>query len=212
MLKITKLEIQKNNKDKYNLYVNDEFYCGVFMETAIKLNLKEGLEIEKNKLDEAVFENEKTIALNRCAKLLSKTLKTEKQIKDYLKTKGFNENVILAVLEKLKEYSYVDDKKYAELFIKSNLNKMGKLKLKQKLKEKGIKKDLIESSLSLFDTDLTNVLNIAEKYIKNKELNQKTKASTYRHLLSKGFSYDEIKQVIEKLFSECDYGSWDWYC
>jgi regulatory protein len=44
-MKITKIEIQKNNKNRVNLFVDDNFFCGLSLETIVKNHIKENQEI-----------------------------------------------------------------------------------------------------------------------------------------------------------------------
>ena len=47
---VTKLEIQKNNKTRVNVYVDDEFYCGMEAITALAVGLKEGRQVTNDQL------------------------------------------------------------------------------------------------------------------------------------------------------------------
>ncbi|PTG82216.1 recombination regulator RecX, partial [Staphylococcus chromogenes] len=40
MRKITKIEVQKNNATRFNIYVDDQFELGVSDDTLVKLHLK----------------------------------------------------------------------------------------------------------------------------------------------------------------------------
>ena len=45
---------------------------------------------------------------------------------------------------------------------------------------------------------MDTVMNIAEKYMKNKDNSYENLSKLYRHLASKGYSYDEINAVVNK--------------
>jgi len=87
MVNITKVEIQKNNKQKVNIYVDGEYYDKLYLDTCVKYSIKSGLEIDKARLDSIIEESNKHLALNSTVKYISSALKTKKQIKDYLKKK-----------------------------------------------------------------------------------------------------------------------------
>ena len=108
MSKITKLEVQKNNKQKVNLYLDDEYFTRLYLDTCVKYGLKAGLEIDKIRLEDIIKESEKHLALNFAINYIGSALKTRKQIKDYLVKKEFNEDCIDYVLEKLIEYNYIN--------------------------------------------------------------------------------------------------------
>ena len=45
-MEITKIEIQKNNDERANLYLDEKFFSGISLELVVKEHLKVGMEIE----------------------------------------------------------------------------------------------------------------------------------------------------------------------
>ena len=107
MAEITSIVQQKKDKERVSVYVDGRFYCGMMLETVIRCRLKEGMQIDCEKLDEIQFENEKSQALDKAITHLSATMKTQKQMRDFLKKKGYADAVCEYVLEKLREYKGV---------------------------------------------------------------------------------------------------------
>ena len=75
-MKITKLEVQKRNKDRVNLYLDDEFYCGLSLEAVVKYALKVGQELEIQKLEFLQNDSEREIAQNKAMAYISKYQKS----------------------------------------------------------------------------------------------------------------------------------------
>lgn len=199
---ITNVSVQKNNKKRCNVFVDNQFFCAMNIETVVKNQLKSGLEIDKEQLEQIVFENEKQEALFKATDYISKNLKTKKQVKDYLIKKGYSEQVAWYCVDKLKEYEYINDKEYSKRYIESVNKRQGKRLIEYKLMLKGVKKDDIESAYLETEVDAKESAKlIAEKYLKNKEITKENIAKTYRYLIGKGFSYDEATFAISK-FSE----------
>ena len=63
MAVITKIEQQAKNKDRVNIFLDGEFKLGCSLDIAILNHLKEGVEVGEQKLEELVFENEKSLRL-----------------------------------------------------------------------------------------------------------------------------------------------------
>lgn len=199
MSEITKLEVQKNNPERINLYLDDKFYCGISVELVIKKHLKVGYEISKVQLDELVLEDEKGKALSKATKYIGSNLKTTKQIRDYLRKKDYNPNTIEYVIDKLIEYKYLDDEGYCRAFVNTYSTKYGKLKLISMLKSKGITDKTIDN---VFDEDIkisNSIESVANKYLKNKELCQETYAKLSRFLYSRGYEFDDINRLINTI-------------
>ena len=114
---ITAIVAQERNKERVNLFVDGEFYAGVSLETVLKLRLKAGEETDAKKLSEIIAETERTEAIQKAGDYALKTLKTKRQVKDYLLKKGYSEDVVWYCVDKLKEYGYIDDKNYSPFTI-----------------------------------------------------------------------------------------------
>ena len=199
MSKITKIEPQVKNKDRVNIYLDGEFKLGCSLELAMLNHLKNDVEISDEQLEQLVFENEKTQALNKAVTLLGKNLKTRRQMSTYLNDKGYSKTIVDYVLEKLSEYNYINDINYAKIYIRSVKNKYGKVKIIANLRQKGVSDKDIDEVMQEFDSDTDSIMALAQKYMKNKEVNQDNISKLYRHLLSKGFDYDEVNSVVREI-------------
>ena len=198
-MKITKLEVQKNDKNRVNLYVDDEFYSGIPAELVYLEHLKTGLEIDEKDLKKIIFENEKSKAMSRVTKYIGSSLKTQKQIRDYLRKKEYSDDTIEFVMSKLVEYNYIDDQKYAQAYVLTYGKKYGKLKLKSQLKVKGVSEEIIECVLE--DNKVDSIESVASKYLKNKVMSYEVSQKLFGFLYSRGYEFDEINSYINKLKS-----------
>ena len=195
---ITKLEVQKNNENRANLYLDDKFFSGVSIELCVKHHLKKGVEIDESELSEIILQDEKNIALSKALKYISGNLKTTKQIRDYLYKKEYAKPTIDYVISKMEEYKYLDDEAYANAFVLTYSNKYGKLKLKTMLKSKGVGNDILDNLFE--EVEISSSIDaVASKYMKNKTLDDKTKTKLIRFLISRGYDYDEVKSCVEKM-------------
>lgn len=196
-MEITKLEIQKNNESRVNLYLDDKFFCGVSLELVVKEHLKVGNEIDNEYLQNLILEDEKSKALSKAVKYIGSNLKTCKQIRDYLKKKEYNLITIDYVIEKLQEYNYIDDENFAKSYILTYEKKYGKLKLKSQLKLKGVSEKIIDKYLEDFKTD--SIISVAKKYMKNKEFTFENCQKLSRFLYSRGYEFDDINSCVNAL-------------
>lgn len=212
MAVITKIESQKKNTDRVNIYINDEFFMSVFTELIYTFNLKKGQEIDKDNLKSILDDDMYIKAKNKALNILSKADQSEKKIKEKLSA-DFEENTIEKVLDFLRNNKFIDDKLLAQKIVNTNinLNKCGKNKIKQNLYNKGINSDEISNAISNIDSDVEfeNAMYLAKK--RYERLKNEDKKKIYQklsqHLAYKGFGYDTIKSVLNKLlnFSEYDY-------
>lgn len=200
MPQITSIAIQEKNKKRCNLFIDGEFFCGISLETVLKNRLKVGLDVDKIQLETIVKENEKSEALNKAVELISKRLKTKREIKDYILGKGYSEETAWYCVDKLKEYGYIDDVDYSKRYIESVSKTQGKRLVEYKLMMKGVKKEDVASAYEGADIQSNeNAFSLAEKRLKNKELTKENLAKTYRYLIGRGFSYEDANYAIDKI-------------
>lgn len=200
---ITKIETQKKNNTRVNVYLDDEFFCGLQQYVCVKFGLKKGLEVTQEYLTKVLIESDYEKAVNKAMTLLGKMLKTKKQLKDYLAKKGYDDIIIDKVMSKLIEYGYIDDKNYVNMYLNTYGNKYGQRKLKYELIKKGVSKSLVDEAFIDYEQNKDVVLKIAKKYIKNKpHFDYATQQKLAQHLAYKGFSWDDIKECIELIKKE----------
>jgi regulatory protein len=149
-----------------------------------------------------MIEKNKARAVNYGLKLLTARMKTEKEMADKLKEKGYAEDIIHYVLDCFKSCGYLDDKKYVELYLreKITINRYGTMKLRNKLYQKGISTELVEEGLEEIDEEIIieNAVYLANKKI-NSIRDQESMAirqKVHRHLVSKGYSYAIIARIL----------------
>ena len=206
---ITKIESQKKRDDRVNIYIDEKFFMAIYKELVFTFNLKKGQEIDPNNL-KGILDNEMYMkAKNKALSILSKASQSEKQIRQKL-AKDYEEDTIDKVIEFLQKYKFVDDEDLASRIVNTNvnLNKYGKNKIKQNLYNKGIDKNIIETAIDDIDTDkeFENALYLGKKRyerLKNEDP-RKAYQKIGNHLAYKGFNYDIIKKVLNKLFNDVD--------
>ncbi|WP_244835401.1 recombination regulator RecX [Clostridium sp. BJN0001] len=207
MKKITKIEHQKRNKDRFNIYVNDVYSFAVSIDILYSESLKEGIEIDEEKIksisDKEMLNKCKNTALN----IIERNLKTKKQLENKLREKEFDDSIIFETMKFLEHYGYINDSEYIKLFIKEKIKKYGKRKIIYELIRKGIKKEDVElefeNSSYIEDIEIESAKKIAKKkldsILKKEDDKYKIRGKLYNYLLSKGYQTNIIKQIIEEL-------------
>lgn len=204
-MKITKIEKKKR---LYLLELDDSEKLYITEDTIVRFMLSKGMEITEQELleiqDYAQFSYGKNLALYH----LSFKQRTAKEVKDYLTQHDIQPEIISQVLDNLKKDNWINDRKYANSFIQSNLltGDKGAFVLKKKLSQKGISSTIIEEELNRFDfTQLTD--KVAEKLLKKHQGKLPSKAlqdKILQSLINKGFSYSQAKTAYQHLEIEED--------
>lgn len=210
---ITKIEVQKNKKERVNIYVDDEYSFSCSTELVYRHKLVKGINIDLDYIKEVVRDDNYIYCKESALKIIERTLKTEKEVIRRLEKKGFEKSTIDKTIIFLEKYNFVDDSKYVKCYIKEKLNVDGKKKIKFNLLKKGIEESTIDAGFKIYDDYEEEYVNslkrIAEKKYNSLKMNNldkiKLKKRLYDYLIRKGYSWSEIKLVLNELFSNNDF-------
>lgn len=130
-------------------------------------------------------EKHKQLAL----RYLTVRMRSEFEMRQYLTKKQVAADEIDAIIDYLYSYHYLDDRQFAESFIRDKLrfNPCGRLKLVMALKEKGIDDFIIEDALaSEYPPEMEEAL-LVQEYERCRQKGKKYQ-QTMRYLYGKGYS------------------------
>lgn len=194
-----KIESIKSQKNIFEAVIDGIKYT-LSAEIVFKYNINKNKILDASTFKKLLNENEELLCKEKLYKMVSKYLKTEKGYRDKLYSLGFSSNAIEKAIDILKGYGYIDDNEFCRRYIAAYKSKKGIFRIKQDLLRKGIDSKTVSEHLETFDTPEGAIPFLIEKFARNKEKNIDTKNKLYRHLISKGFVYDEVSKAVN-----------DWY-
>ena len=211
MNKITNIEVQKRNQKRVNVYVDEEFSFACDAEIVYRQGLKKGETIDLVSIKEIVNEDEFIKCKNSALRIVEKAYKTEKEIKDKLVEKGFPEAVIKRTFEFLEEYNLLDDKRYADMYVKDKIKNQGRNKIKYSLIRKGVSEELIEEKISSIDVEDEKEIAFVmakkkyEMLCKREPDQYKLSQKLFRFLIGKGYSFDCSNAVVKRIIKNNEF-------
>jgi regulatory protein len=113
------------------------------------------------------------------------------------------EEIIAAVVARLKEQRYLDDRAYAETYtrLRRENDKFGQRRVRQSLRQKGVSASLVEKTVTESYSN-TNEENLVRQYLERKRLakpqNEKETARVMRRLVAAGFSTSVIYKILRQ--------------
>ena len=184
---------------KCRIIIDDDIVVQLYKGEVRKLGIKADSQFSNESYNE-MYNILNKRARERSLFLLKDMDKTEKQIRDKLKLGDYPEDIINNAIEFSKKYGYVDDIRYAKLYISSKQNSKSIKQIELELYKKGVNKENVSKVLLEMDLSNEEALNkLIEKVIKKYDLNDKTQYNKMcRYLLGKGFSYGEIQEALFK--------------
>lgn len=160
---------------------------------------------------------------NAALRYVAMQIKTEGQVKDYLKRKEFEPEEIEEAILFLREYKYVDDVRYCQSYYKEACRKgRGRRRIEQELQKKKVDRwvirDVLDQFLSEDNPDYDDVMEeilsekdraliVGQKMLRmqresGKEADKNFLAKVGRRLVSLGYGTDVVYFVIGILMKE----------
>ena len=166
---------------------------------------EEGDEARPREIKDAAKARERT--MNRAFNLLSAKPRSVAEMRERLLEKDWtNAEIVDAVLEKLKEYDYLNDAQYAENFAASNLRQkpQGRRKLQLKLAQKRIDRDTAKEALEKVfeespETDLIDEAIQRRLRLKGIPRDRDETKKFFDFLLRQGFSFELVREKMRHI-------------
>lgn len=214
MFVITKIGRQKNNPERYNIYLNEQYVFAVDESTLIKFGLTKGKMLEQFEIDDITYEDEIAKAFSKALHFLSFQMRSEYEVKTKLLDLQFGEAVVLEALRKLEKLGFLNDETYSKALLetKKKTAKKGPRAIQQDLRKKGIDKSLQEQVLNLYTNEeqMEIAMQLAEKEVRAgaKKTPAQIKQKVQDLLLRKGYSYSIVSEVLDQLQLEREDDDW----
>ncbi len=129
-------------------------------------------------------------AMSIVLRILSRRDKTEFQIRKRLEE--FDKQTVERVIDYLRQRKFVDDRRFAEIYYRDRKRKRwGSLKIRLAMKNLGISEEIIDSVMKdLYSYEKQAASELLERRRKDE------KEKNLRFLLSRGFSYEVISELL----------------
>jgi len=201
-----KIRIKNKSKSIYIVFINDDIW-GILPKKILHffhiLPEKE-LNLTNEEIKELKVEIEK-FAWNKFCNYLSYRERSFGESKTYLSNLPLNQNIVKKLLDKAISYNYINEKRFAELYVDSLIQKGKNVReAKAKLIAKHINSDIINETISSYYSP-----NIQKEILKKNINKVFTRYSNFpqeirkqkclNNLTQKGFSYWEIKEILDKM-------------
>ncbi len=213
-MKVTSVEPQKR-KDRYNIFVDGKFWCGLSENSLAKYSLYPGKDVDSKILDEIfkyeIFNKVYNGSISKIGRRPHSEWEIEKYVNERFwknKEKWFKDTEYLdkyeelrdetrkTIIKKLVNQKYLDDKEFVKWWISSRKSSRprGWVAIKSELLSKGVERSLLNE----FEFSEGEEENLAQKYIEKITRSRKiSREKLISRLSSRGFKWDTIKSVLK---------------
>ena len=140
-------------------------------------------------------------------KALGRHMRTEAELRRLMRTRvepgPRGDEVVAAVVARLREQRYLDDRSYAETYarLRKENDKFGQRRVKQALRQKGVSAAVVDKTIGESYAG-TNEEKLARQYLERKRIgkpaDEKQTARVMRRLVAAGFSTGVIYKILRQ--------------
>lgn len=204
MPKITKIEVQKKNKERFNLYLDEEFEMGIDMDTYVHFNLRKGQIVDAADMEQIQKYDQYRQAVNVAIQFLSYRKRTDHEVIQHLQKKEISEAVISSVIDYCHEQRLIDHEDYANSLKNTMIltTDKGSGIFRQKLRDAGVEQTIIDEYAERYEKEqpMEDIIKVANKILRQKKgpmIKRKEKLS--QSLMQKGYNFETIKLVMDEM-------------
>lgn len=174
--------IKQVSTSKYSVVIDDQKYT-LYDDVLIEFNILKAKEIDDQVFDHLIYKNNYYDAYHKIINYISFKLRTEKEIKDKLYSYKIDKEIILEILNKLKEEKLIDNQKYIISYINDqiNLTLNGPKKIEYNLIKLGFKKEDFINYIDSYDESIW--IKRCNKLIEKKQ--KESIKSSYKNTIQK---------------------------
>lgn len=196
------IKYKKENNGKYKLFLEDGSTIDTYEDVILKNNLLYKKDIDDSLYDIIMNDNVYEEAYSKSINYIRIRLRSINEMKVYLKSKKYSEEVINIIIERLIKNNLLNDAIFTQAFINDKLNftTMGPYKIELELKKHNIDNNIISKCISTIDEDIIyeKINKLITKFIKS---NKKYKGfllknKIYTNLINLGYSSSMILEVL----------------
>ena len=210
------------DKNRVNIYIDDKFFCSLDISQVVDLHLKIGRELSSEELDQLKRASDFGKFYARALEYALMRPRSSKEISDYLKKKtldrkvrvknrktgeystqekkGYDASLVPLVFSRLEKRGYIDDRRFAELWVENrNVSKGTSIKkLRLELQQKGISSKIIDEVLT--ESGRSEIEEL-RKIIARKAKKYPDEQKLIQYLLRQGFNYSDISDELSSIES-----------
>jgi regulatory protein len=202
--KVTALKVQKRNPNRVNVYLDDDFAFGLSRIVAAWLHV--GQVLDDKKIDDLKSKDTVEVAYQKALQFIAHRPRSEAEVIKRLEKHGFDSEMIESVMVRLRDQNLVGDLEFARLWVdnRTAFKPRGRRALSVELKQKGVSEQNIQAALDGMQDEEGLAYRVAQKQARRLQgldwLDFRQRLGG--RLARRGFGYDAIKPVVERVWSE----------
>ncbi len=203
--RVTRLQIQKKNKERTNVYLDGEYAFSLALSLA--LGLQKGQELSATEVKALQAEDEIKRAYAAALHFLGYRARSVTEVEQRLQRREFGERAIAQTVERLQREGYLNDSSFGHAWVESRLRSSprGSRALRHELRRKGLETEIIDEVLETVEIDEEAAAWAAieaklDRWRALEKLPFQQKVGSF--LARRGFGYEIVRPVVERAWNE----------
>ncbi len=202
---VTAIEAQaRKGGQRSNVYVDGRFAFSLPADMAVAIRIGEPMSAVKTA--DLLWKDQGARAYEHALIFLGPRPRSEREVRDRLGKHGYPEQIVGAVIERLRGLSLIDDNAFAEYWVEQRqLHKpRGARLLRQELRGKGVPTDVVTETLDAAPDDADDAYRAAQRKAQSmRALDERTFRQRLGGFLQRrGFGYEVTAKVVRRLWAE----------
>lgn len=198
-------KIKKLPSGKYKIELDGNVKVVTYDDVILKNNLLFNKNIDPDLLNQINIDTSYYDLYNKVIKLISKRLRSEKEISDYIDKYTSDLNDKKKIIDNLKQIGLINDRQFTKALISDriHLSNSGPYKILKELQEHNIDDTIIEEEMELIDENLIldNLTKLINKKIKNNHKNSPymLRQKILNDMINQGYSKEQILLILDNI-------------
>ncbi len=194
------VSVEPLDRRKSRVLTDEGLAFALFSGEIERYGIREGEELCPDTYEELLREVLCPRAKESLVRLLEASDKTEAELRRRLKEKGCPPEAVETALASAKEYGYVDDRRYAENYVRSACPSKSRRQMEGFLAAKGVNRELIRECLEEAQIDEAGQVRLLleKRGFCREKADERELRRTMAFLSRRGFSYEAILDIMHK--------------
>lgn len=210
--RITKITSQVREPERVSIFLDGVFAFGLPADVATTDGLSVGEELDEARVAALLIRDEAGRATTAALAFLAYRPRSEREVRDRLRQKGYGAEAVAATVAKLEDWRYLDDADFARRWVENRVTQKprGRRLLEQELRVKGID---VETSRQVIDDvspdESAQALDLAlakrRAYANDAPPVARRKLGAY--LARRGYGFEVIRPILDRVLGDEDAGT-----
>ena len=195
-----KLTLKEGKANKIHLLLDGEYRMTVDRDFIAMSGITNHMELDDAALEDLSGAISARRAFNKATDLLSRRDHSTAELLQKLRQKGFDAEAAQSAVEKLRDFGYLDDRRFAEAYAAELVRSkgFGKRRIVTELFRKGIDREIISDVTDALEPSEDTLLSLIERKFSRNLTTEKGVQRTFGALLRMGYAPGEIKQALQQ--------------